>query len=403
MPGRKLRIGFNLKSLGCLTPIILLVVAYSLWIGYHLFRFRTYGIASAAMEKQAAAATPWTEIEGVYHIHSTFSDGRKSPDKIARIASEAALDFIILTDHGSPNYRCLASAGWKDGVLVLAGSELSVSRGHLVALGFQPPARSRPFAQNTELAAREVESLGGFTVIAHPFSKVRWSWGEFIEYSGIELIDTDTSVKKGFLRSVPYLPALLFKPGLYMLKALDSPARTFRKWDELAAVWPIYGYFSADAHLLYRSIFSLFRLHVLLSAPLPEADFEEAKTAVLTALREGRFYNAVEAAGRARGFGFWAEKDGRIYPMGSRVPPEDFPVTLVIRSPFPFAKETRLIYNGKVVHKSGEDEVSFVAEKPGVYRPEVYLRARTPLPKEIPWIVANPIFLRKEKDEKNRD
>ena len=182
--------------------LLILFLLYALWLGFNILTFKTY--------KDTLPKTSPLEIEGVYHIHTTFSDGKKDLDEIAQIASLAALDFIILTDHGSPNYDSYANQGWKEKVLVLAGSELSVSRGHLVGLDFKLPT-SR-FSQNAETAVYQINAKGGFTIICHPYSKVQWSWGKFINYSGIDIINADSMLKKDILLSLPYLPALLIKP-----------------------------------------------------------------------------------------------------------------------------------------------------------------------------------------------
>ncbi|MDH7512888.1 MAG: hypothetical protein QHH14_08080 [Clostridiales bacterium] len=365
-----------------------LILLYSFWLGTQLLRF------SPQRTNVTPEKSPPHEIVGVYHIHTTFSDGLSSPDKIARIAARQGLDFIILTDHGKPNLRCLESQGWKDGLLLLAGSELSVSRGHLVALDFAPPRR--PFSQNAEDAAREIRANGGFSVIAHPFSKVRWSWGEEVEYAGLEIIDADTMFKKNLLPSLPYLPALLFKPGFYLLKTLERPVQTLRKWDELNETHVLYGYFSADAHLFYRVILSGFHLHVLLDAPL-SAEFDTARSQVFGALRQGRFYSAVNAAGNAAGFRFWAEGSGSRFPMGSVIPlTSASSLELHVLAPFSSAVETRFIHNGKTIRSAAEKETSVVAQEPGTYRVEAYLREWSPLTSDIPWIVSNPIFLRKD-------
>jgi hypothetical protein len=275
-------------------------------------------------------------------------------------------------------------------VLVLAGSELSVSRGHLVALDFELPSRS--FSQNAEDAFYEIKAGGGFSIISHPYSKTHWSWGKFIEYSGIEIINGDTALKKNFIASIPSLPALLIKPEYTFLKMLDSPYRNIRKWDELNNLHPIYGYFSLDAHLLYRPALNLLRLHLLLKTPLSD-DFDTAKHQVYEALRKGRFYNSIHAAAHAQGFQFWGEEGEKTVPMGSTAM-FDSQVTLNINAPFPFAKEVHLVHNGKKIFSSNEESVSYEAAHPGTYRVEVHLTERSPLGKNIPWIVSNPIFLR---------
>ncbi len=368
-----------------LFTLLILIFLYLCWLGFHLIRFKTY--------KGYPQEDSSLEIEGAYHIHSVFSDGRKSVEDIAMLAAQASLDFIILTDHGRPNYESLASQGWKEDVLVLAGSELSVSRGHLVGLGFTSPPR--PFSQNAEQAVYEIGSQGGFSIISHPYSKVRWSWGEFIDYSGVDIMNGDTMLKLNFLSSLPYLPALLLKPEFTLLKMLDSPQRNLKKWDELNRIHPIYGYFSVDAHLLYRPLLSLFRLHLLLGKPL-STDFKTARSQVYEALKRGRFYNTIDAAAQGEGFRFWGKQGEKTIPMGS-VAELTTPVRLHIEAPFPFRKEIHIIRGGKNILRSQEEALFYSAQEPGIYRVEIFLKERTPLGKDIPWIVSNPIFLKEIK------
>jgi len=365
--------------------ILALFFLYSLWLGFNILSFKTY-------KAPGLKASP-LEIQGVYHIHTNFSDGRKTTDEIAGLASKAGLNFIILTDHGSPNRESCASQGWKNSVLVLAGSELSVSRGHLVGLDFKLPADD--FSQNADEAVYGIMAAGGFTVIAHPYSKVQWSWGEFVGYSGIEIINADTMLKEGLFLSAPYLPVLLIKPSYALLKILDSPQREMRKWDELSKIYPIYGYFSADAHLLYRALFDFLRIHVILNAPF-SPDFETARAQVFEALRSGRFYNSIHAAARASGFRFCGERGEEIIPMGGTASFKAASLTLHIQAPFPYAKEIHLIQDGKSIFQSTEETFSFEVKQPGVYRVEIYLKEKSPLRKDIPWIISNPIFIRED-------
>jgi hypothetical protein len=80
-----------------------------------------------------------------------------------------------------------------------------------------------------------------------------------------------------------------------------------------------------------------------------------------------------------------------IIPFNPAAPP-----TLRVEAPFPFAAEIRLIRNGEVIGRSEERELAHPAERPGVYRAEVYLKGASPLAGDVPWIVSNPIYLREE-------
>ncbi len=374
-----------------------LLAFYALWLTVSIAGYKKWGDGRPA----DVSSSPFHEIRGVYHVHTKFSDGMADLGKVARVAKSLGLDFIVVSDHGSPNRRSLAAEAWSSGVLCLTGSELATSRGHLVALGFTPPEGR--FPQNAELAARAVAGRGGFSVIAHPFNKTLWSWGEWAGYSGLEIIDADTMIKKNAVPTLPYLPSLLLRPGLYLLKILDPPSRTLRKWDGLNEAHRVAGYFSADAHFLYRSAFSLFRLHVLLEKPL-SAEFLTAKEQVFNALRTGSFYNSIEAAASASGFRYWAQKGGTSYPMGSEFSARDIglaaragaPLSLRVDAPYPFAIELRFIYNGKMIFSTRSRESSLIPLQPGAYRVEVFLREKTPLRPDIPWIISNPIFIQKD-------
>ena len=75
--------------------ILVLFLIYSAWLGI--------GILSYKQHDSTSIQDSFHEIQGVYHIHTTHSDGTKTPAEIAKIASSASIDFIILTDHGNPN------------------------------------------------------------------------------------------------------------------------------------------------------------------------------------------------------------------------------------------------------------------------------------------------------------
>jgi hypothetical protein len=359
-------------------------LAYSIWLSFHLTRFRNY--------KNTSQESQPTEIVGVYHIHTDLSDGRKSPLEIAELAAKESLDFLILTDHGSPNKESLACQGWEENVLILAGSELSVSRGHLVALGFDESDVS--FSQDAEVAVYQIQASNGFSIVAHPYSKTRWSWGKFIGYSGLEIIDGDSMIKKSLPGIIPFLPALAIKPRYVLLKMLKTPEKNLKKWDRMNAVHPSYGYFSSDAHILYKPMLSVLKLHVLLQAPLSK-DFRAAKKQVLEALRKGSFYNAIDAAAEAHGFRLWGESADERVPMGGNIITNSS-ASLHVKAPFPFLTEAHLLHNGNLVLRSSKDEFIYETEEPGHYRVEVYLKERSPLDKNIPWILSNPIFLREK-------
>lgn len=370
------------------TIFLFVLFVYLAWLTFQLVTFESY--TTAPIEDSSF------EVTGVFHIHSTFSDGKSSIDEIAGYASKQSLDFAVITDHGRPNYESLRSEGWRKGVLVLCGSELSENRGHLVAVGFKSPPSS--FSHTAEEAVHQVHALGGFTVIAHPYSKVQWSWGPEVNYSGIEILSADSMLRQSLPLSLLYIPALAINPKFAFLKVLERPEKNLLKWDFLNERHPIFGYYSTDAHLLYSALFSALRLHIPLSKPLSK-NFETAKNQVLHSLRRGNFYNAVDGAAEAKGFRFWAEQEDQVFPMG-RAATIDSKILFYATMPLGVKLDARLLCDGEPVFQSYDRTWFYpVTKRTGTYRVEVYLKEKTSLKKDIPWILSNPIFLKENTND----
>jgi hypothetical protein len=56
--------------------------------------------------------------------------------------------------------------------------------------------------------------------------------------------------------------------------------------------------------------------------------------------------------------------------------------------------ETRFVRDGETVLSSKAKDASLTPRQPGVYRVEIYLEGWSPLARNIPWIISNPIFLK---------
>jgi len=366
-----------------LRGILFLAILYCLWLTVGILRYKSPSLKPSARLGK--------EMRGTYHIHSSLSDGKKSVEEIAAEAQRASLDFIILVDHGSPNRESLDAQGKAGDLLILAGSELSVSRGHLVGLDISDYAGV--FPQDAEAAAYAIRAASGFSVIAHPYSRVPWSWGEHVGYSGMEIVSAYSALRKKPARALLFLPAFVFKPHFVLLRLLKRPEANLRKWDSLARNAPIYGYFGVDAHLLYRPLLSFLNLHVLLDQA-PGEKFLEARSQIFSSLREGRFYNSVNAAAPAGGFRFHGSRKAGLIRMGEELDWEEG-LALQVEAPFDRRFRIELLRNGRTVGETRDRELAHAVRQPGVYRVEVYLEGGTPLPKDVPWIVSNPIFVRK--------
>ena len=73
-------------------------------------------------------------------IQTTFSDGRNTPEEIARMAKEAGIDCYAITDHDTvAGIASALEAGKREGVTVVPGVEFSVNfhgkTNHVLGLG----------------------------------------------------------------------------------------------------------------------------------------------------------------------------------------------------------------------------------------------------------------------------
>lgn len=104
------------------------------------------------------------------HCHTTLSmDGIVSPKLAARGAREAGLDAVCFTDHDVWWSESEARAvGEDEGILVLAGVEVTTEVGHVLAFGLdQFDLGMRKF----EVLVEAAERSGAALVLAHPFRR----------------------------------------------------------------------------------------------------------------------------------------------------------------------------------------------------------------------------------------
>ena len=329
----------------------------------------------------------WVRVSGVAHVHTTLSDGAGTPGEVARAAREAGAAFVVVTDHNTDAAR--AFSGYRDGVLVLVGAEITVHQGHLLGLGMRPLAFPPGVAARNALD--DVHHLGGSAFAAHPTSpraELAWSGWELGGAWGLEVLNADS-----LWRRAPW-PALLgglvvypYAPARAIARSLDRPGEAIARWDALLRRRDAAGVAGVDAHGLpsYDNLFRVLRNHVLLDAPLSGEAARDA-AAVHEALARGRSYMAVEALAPAGGFFFHAARGDDRWQMGDTVAPAP---DLVLRAGgrLPRGARVELYRNGARV-ATGEGGIELAAPEPGAYRVEVRVAGS-----DVPWILSNPIYV----------
>ncbi|WP_079049886.1 CehA/McbA family metallohydrolase [Streptomyces torulosus] len=121
---------------------------------------------------------------GDCHLHSWYSDGRRTPAEIAALARAAGLDFINSSEHNTQSAHAHWAEHAGDDLLILLGEEVTTRNGHVVALGMDPGTfvdwRYRARDNRFGAFARQIRRAGGLVVPAHPHATCvgcNWKFG----------------------------------------------------------------------------------------------------------------------------------------------------------------------------------------------------------------------------------
>ena len=371
---------------------LLLVAGVLAVLTFRVARWRPLAVEGAA------PADGYTRVSGIVHVHTTLSDGGGTPEAVAAAARRAGLRFVFITDHN--NLDAKPFEGEHDGVLVLVGTEISTTAGHVVGLGIPDPVFR--FSGDARDALDDVRDLGGVAFAAHPLSPredFRWTGWDLPGPWGIEVMNGDSQ-----WRSAGW-PRLMRTAALYPLSAryallgsLTPPDETLARWDALLVRRDVSAVAGADAHARlvmwkdravsfpsYESLFALVQDHVVLDQPLTGQAETDGRT-IVDALARGRSYVGLDALAPAGDFSFVAETAGRRFTMGDTVAP-DADLQLRAQGRMPAGARVRILRNGGEAVE-GEGSVARTAPEPGVYRAEVRIPGWA-----TPWIVSNPIYV----------
>ena len=126
---------------------------------------------------------------GDLHLHTVHSDGTYHPEELAAVARTAGLDFIVSTEHNTNSANEIWSAVRTEGLLVVAGEEVTTRHGHWLAVGLSPHGwvdwRYAPRDDAFAAHAAGVRDRGGMVIAAHPAAPLPGSAWEF----GYESVD----------------------------------------------------------------------------------------------------------------------------------------------------------------------------------------------------------------------
>jgi hypothetical protein len=163
----------------------------------------------------------WYRGDG--HLHTIYSDGKRTPAELVADARAAGLDFIVSTEHNSPSAHLQWGEHAREDLLILNGEEVTTRSGHWPAWNL--PAGSwidwRYRADDPHELSKfvdQVHEVGGLVVAAHPFGPCvgcSWEFGleraDLVEvWNGPWTLDDEASVIAwdSLLRAGKFVPAV---------------------------------------------------------------------------------------------------------------------------------------------------------------------------------------------------
>jgi predicted metal-dependent phosphoesterase TrpH len=112
-------------------------------------------------------------MRGVLHVHSVFSDGEESLERIVPMFKEAGMSFIAVSDHAEvfdaermKQYVAACDSLSSSSFIVIPGLEFAFKGGSIHILGYGITQRVR--SASMEELVDGVHEGGGLAVLAHP-------------------------------------------------------------------------------------------------------------------------------------------------------------------------------------------------------------------------------------------
>lgn len=337
------------------------------------------------------------EYVGSNHVHTRFSDGHTPAETILRIAGEAGLDFLVITDHNRDTCRAAGLTGWRGDLLSISAPEIGgFGQPHFISFALRDIDALTGLSSADALAA--AHGQGATNIIAHPHpAHIRFyrtppvGWGDIgcTAFDGLEIWS--------YMHDVCHelIPWRLHRLWRAHESLVTGPRpETLSLWDTLCRSRRVAAVCGLDNHARYvpllgetlphEALFRLLRMHVI--CPELPADGAQAEASLATAMAEGMGFVAMDGWGDATGFRLAASEPGGGCLGFGQEAAYGPGWTLTVTSPL--AADLSLLRDGRpVATRTKADRLEFAVDAPGVYRAEARLDGR-------PWVFTNPIYLR---------
>jgi len=359
------------------------------------------------------------DYRGVLNVHTSLGRGSATPQAVINVARNANLDFLIVTDlnqfSGQDNFD-----GYHGPLLVMQEAEYSYLDSRVFLLTANEGGSPSNMGESSVLIAdylsqsnsKERSQFVGFLHTSNP--DYGWTGTLPQGMDGLEIINSRSIAYAAWAESkISVITSLLiypFNPLYSFLRLYREPERELALWDEVSRDRPLFGFAGAEAsaraiplanYLVkfpsYRSAFSISSNHVLLSSELT-GNFKKDQSKLMSALKKGQFYFAIDLLGDPQGFFAEIRSGNKRLPLGSEVRlTKGLTIYAELATEPKYFYEIVLLKDGQRSVTSNSTSLTAEIREPGTYRLIVRVSPLLPIPdgkKWITWIFANPFFIK---------
>ena len=382
------------------------------------FYISQFDVGATRSDLEVKTDSPYHDYKGLINIHTQKSLGSGTVPLINEEAKVAGADFLLYTDFNIFDNEPTPDA-YDGRLLVLSGVKYSYLDSRLIFysptdkhLGYSLGEAQTALA---DLISQDPSSRSeSLVVLAHPFLRgYQWSgeWPEGLD--GIEILNTKSMSARAWnyskASSIWSLFIYPFNPQLALFRLFLEPAEELGLLDQLSLKKKVFAFAGSEAsaraipwagYLIrfpsYHKTFELLSQHVLLEGELT-GSLQQDKMKVFEALKKGQFYICLDLLGDPRGFYTYITSGKDIFPMGSKI---KWSKNMVLKAKLPEKPkayfEIVVLKNGQRYKTVNKPEIEVPLDGPGVYRLQVRIAQRFPLPdatKWITWIYGNPYYV----------
>lgn len=395
--------------------ILILISLLFGYIVYGIFLFQ-YDVRIIPLEIRTDQPLNFYDYKGAVHVLSKRSTGSGSYTEILDAAHRNDFDFLIMTDLNEPGDL---AEGYYGKLLTFRGLKLNYLNSRLLFLHPAEVLQNAGPGQTQLLLAdlfnEPSTSVKTPVILAHPV-KANYQWeGPYPAHlSGIEIVNLKQLWQRAWLQnkfsffwSILFLP---FNERLMLLRLLSFPNPELKLWNQILQSRPICGMAGSEAESRFRlpgqlslefptyeTILSLASNHLLLNSELT-GNVRLDREKVLSALKKGQFYFALDILANPKGFSAFIESaEGELFTMGDKIKFKEglkLKVVLPHQPKVPF--DVEIIRDGQRMMVSNQKVTIMDIFEPGTYRVQIKAIPTLPLPdgkKWLPWIFSNPFFV----------